>query len=329
MTKHPSAPAVITADTDDPALNRFLEYLRSERNASSHTINSYRTDILQFAEKTLAAKDLADIPWTTATVGDARSFVVTLVNLNISKTSTARKLSALRSFYRHMEREGRATQNPFMGLTSPKKEKRLPLFMTVKEVGKLLDTPAKYWQERLADGIAKTDESAELGAVRDTALLEVIYSGGLRINEAIGLNLGDIDLIGYVMKIRGKGKKERFAALGKPAIRAIRECLRVRKKYTTDQSASAPLFINRQGGRLTARSFQRDFKEYLFHAGLSLDMTPHKLRHSFATHLLDAGADLRSVQELLGHENLSTTQIYTHITTERMKRIYKAAHPRA
>lgn len=329
MAKRTAPPAAIAADSHDPVLNLFLEYLRSERNSSEHTINSYRTDILQFAELALETKDLADIAWTNATISDARSFVVALVNQNISKTSTARKLSALRSFYRYMEREGRATQNPFMGLTSPKKEKRLPLFMTVKEVGTLLDTPAKYWAARLADGVAKTDESAELGTARDTALLEVIYSGGLRINEAIGLNLGDVDLISYVMKIRGKGKKERYAALGKPAVRAIRECLRVRKKYTADQSANAPLFVNRQGGRLTARSFQRDFKEYLFHAGLPLDMTPHKLRHSFATHLLDAGADLRSVQELLGHENLSTTQIYTHITTERMKRIYKAAHPRA
>ena len=328
MTKHPSAPAVITADADDPALNRFLEYLRSERNASSHTINSYRTDILQFAEKTLAAKDLADIPWTTATVGDARSFVVTLVNLNISKTSTARKLSALRSFYRHMEREGRATQNPFMGLTSPKKEKRLPLFMTVKEVGKLLDTPAKYWQERLADGIAKTDESAELGAVRDTALLEVIYSGGLRISEAVGMDLQDLDLNAGIMKIRGKGKKERLAALGRPAVRALDDYLPLRRQQVCSVEEKA-VFINHLGTRITARSFQRNFKDYLDQAGLPPDMTPHKLRHSFATHLLDAGADLRSVQALLGHENLSTTQIYTHISSERMKQIYNQAHPRA
>ena len=318
------------ADPADTALRAFLHYLRSERNASEHTVNSYRIDILQFAEMILGFKpDAGDIPWNGASVRDARGFVIGLQERGVSKVSVTRKLSALRAFYRYMERENLSGVNPFAGLTSPKREKRLPKFMTVAEVGALLDAPAAYWRERLADGVAKTDESAELGAVRDSAILEVIYSGGLRISEAMGLNLGDADLISEVMKIRGKGKKERYAALGRPAIRALRAYLKVRLQYCPDRTASAPVFVKRFGTRMTARSFQRNFKEYLIHAGLPADMTPHKLRHSFATHLLDAGADLRSVQELLGHENLSTTQIYTHVTTERMKRIYNAAHPRA
>ncbi len=317
----------------EKTLDSFLRYLANEQNASAHTVNSYRMDIVQFAEQVLAPEEKivpgSVIAWTSASLHDARSFVVLLREQEITKTSVTRKLSALRSFYRFLEREGISNINPFAGMVSPKKEKRLPKFMTVKEVGQLLDAPAAYWRERLANGIAKTDDSAELGSSRDSALLEIIYSGGLRINEAIGLNLGDLDLISDVMMIRGKGKKERYAALGRPALRALRTYLAVRKMYNPDQTQSAPLFVNKYGSRLTPRSFQRNFKEYLIQAELPMDMTPHKLRHSFATHLLDAGADLRSVQELLGHENLSTTQIYTHVTTERMKQIYNTAHPRA
>ena len=328
----PAAPQPIR-ESGDSTLDSFLTYLSGERNMSDHTINSYRIDILQFAVLALEWQDTgvnrSPVPWTSATVHDARNFVVKLREGSVSKVSTMRKMSALRSFYRFLEREGIANNNPFAGLKAPKREKRLPKFMTVNEVGRLLDAPAVCWQDRLANGLAKTDESAELGLERDRAILEVIYSGGLRINEAMGLNLGDIDTFSDVMMIRGKGKKERYAALGGPAVRALRSYLRVRRNYTADMSQSAPVFVNRFGTRLTARSFQRNFKEYLIYAELPLDMTPHKLRHSFATHLLDAGADLRSVQELLGHENLSTTQIYTHITTERMKKIYNAAHPRA
>lgn len=317
-------------EPEDETLQLFLRFLEGERNASAHTINSYRIDILQFAELSLDCKaDQKQIPWTSATVADARSFVVKLQENGVGKTSTTRKLSALRSFYRFLEREDITDQNPFSGLTSPKREKLLPKFMTVKEVDKLLGAPAAYWRKRLENGVAMTEDSAELGETRDAAILEVIYSGGLRINEAMGLNMGDLDLLSDVMMIRGKGKKERYAALGAPAERALRTYFQIRAMYTSDRSKNAPVFVNKHGQRLTARSFQRNFKEYLNQAGLPSDMTPHKLRHSFATHLLDAGADLRSVQELLGHENLSTTQIYTHITTERMKRIYNAAHPRA
>ncbi len=329
MTARTAPPASVAEDSYDKTLNSFLHYLRNEKNASEHTIASYRIDILQFAE-TFSSEKTGDVPWDTANVYDARAFVVKLYEMEESKTSTARKLSALRTFYRFLERENLSENNPFAGLKSPKKEKTLPLFMTVSEVGRLLDAPAEFWRNRLESGVAKTDESAELGCTRDSALLEVIYSGGLRINEAIGLNLEDIDLASQCMKIRGKGKKERYAALGGPAVRALKAYLQVRKNYVAeDETGRSPVFVNKFGTRLTARSFQRNFKDYLIQANLPADMTPHKLRHSFATHLLDAGADLRSVQELLGHENLSTTQIYTHITTERMIKIYNQAHPRA
>ena len=202
-------------------------------------------------------------------------------------------------------------------------------YMTVAEVSRLLDAPAQYWQAACGQQLTKSDAHAQLSISRDSAILEVIYSGGLRISEAIGLNLGSVDLIAGVMLVRGKGKKERICALGGPAERSLRSYLKVRAVWNPDTRKEAPLFVNQDGNRITPRSFQRNFKLYLEQAGLPADLTPHKLRHSFATHLLDAGADLRSVQELLGHANLSTTQIYTHISSERMKAVYAKVHPRA
>ena len=180
--KRDASPVPVQTDPPDTSLRAFLHYLRSERNASAHTVNSYRIDILQFAEMILGCKpDAGNIPWSRATVRDARGFVIGLQERGVSKISVTRKLSALRSFYRYMERESLSDVNPFSGLTSPKREKRLPKFMTTAEVGSLLDAPTAYWRERLADGVAKTDESAELGAVRDSAILEVIYSGGTEL----------------------------------------------------------------------------------------------------------------------------------------------------
>jgi len=316
--------------TPDPRLAGFLNYLRNERNASDHTQESYRMDIEQFARMILKldpAKTAVD--WDDVSVHDARMFVVSLQKDELSKTSIIRKMSALRSFYRYLLREGKSSANPFLGLTSPKRGKRLPKYMTVDEVFRLLEAPEKYWRAADAGELTKSEAHVELSIARDSAILEVIYSGGLRISEAIGLNLSSIDLIGGVMLVRGKGKKERICAVGGPAERALRQYLRVRSVWTSDERRDAPLFVNKDGGRITPRSFQRNFKLYLEQAGLPADMTPHKLRHSFATHLLDAGADLRSVQELLGHANLSTTQIYTHISAERLKAVYAKAHPRA
>lgn len=315
----------------DRALSSFLSYLLNERNASQHTVDSYRLDIQQFAMLQLNADvETAQIDWNSVDVYMARTYIVKLQEeLEVSRTSILRKLSGMRSFYRYMQREQLAHDNPFSGLIAPKRQKLLPKYMTVEEVGRLLDTPQLFWKDAYEKEIAKDEKSARFSAARDAAILEVIYSGGLRISEALGLNMEDLDLISGVMRVRGKGKKERLCGLGNPAIRALRKYFPVRRMRSGNERRNAPVFVNRFGQRLTTRSFQRNFKLYLRAAGLPLDMTPHKLRHSFATHLLDAGADLRSVQELLGHANLSTTQIYTHISTERMKAVYNKAHPRA
>ncbi len=267
--------------------------------------------------------------WKEVDIYDAREFIIALQGEELAITSINRKVSALRSFFKFMVRENIVPKNPFTGITSPKKSKPLPKYLTVKEVEKLLDATEVHWRTAVENGTAADSDSAIFANRRDNAILEVIYSGGLRINEAMSLNMGDIDLFSGIIKVKGKGKKERLCGLGKPAISSLRKYLRVRDMRCADERALAPLLVNKHGTRLSARSFQRSFKNYLIVADLPSDITPHKLRHSFATHLLNAGADLRSVQELLGHENLSTTQIYTHVSSERLKKVYNAAHPRA
>ena len=305
----------------------FLSYLRNIRQSSELTILSYRRDIEQFGRLLYGKTDFDD--WNGVDVYKARSYVVALQNEELKRASILRKVSAMRSFFRFMVREQLVDKNPFSGLTTPKQEQRLPKYMSIKEVGKLLDAPAIYWREAKRLETCKDNESADFAAARDTAMLEIVYSGGLRISEATGLNLADVDMLSDIMKVKGKGKKERLCAVGGPAAKALRKYLRVRRNRTSNERPQAPLFVNKHGTRLTPRSFQRNLKFYLQTAELPLDLTPHKLRHSFATHLLDAGADLRSVQELLGHANLSSTQIYTHVSAERLKAVYNKAHPRA
>lgn len=310
------------------SVDSFMQYLTMERQASLHTVNNYRMDINQFIELVYSGEQNFN-DWSKVDLYAARKFVVEMQKINLARNSILRKISSMRSFFRFMLREKYIDKNPFSGLSSPKKEHPLPKFMSVKEIDRLVTAPAVYWAEALKNGSAKDDDSATFATARDTALIEIIYSGGLRISEATGLNIGDIDLLSDIAKVKGKGKKERLCALGKPAEKALRQYLKLRSIRSENNRPSAPLFVNKLGTRLTARSFQRNLKDYLLAAGLPPDLTPHKLRHSFATHLLDAGADLRSVQEMLGHESLSTTQIYTHVTTEKMKNIYKKAHPRA
>ena len=306
-------------------MHDFLRYLTNERQASAHTIDSYQRDILQFAEMILGGSQ----NWQSIDTDQARQFVIKLQERQLARNSVLRKISSMRSFFRFMLREEIVNKNPFVGLASIKKEQSLPKFMTVNEIDRLSAIPKAYWDQAIIDKTTKDADSAHFASARDTALIEIIYSGGLRISEAIGLNLEDCDLISDIMKVRGKGKKERIAAIGKPARTALRHYLRIRSLRTGNERPNAPLFVNRFGTRLTPRSFQRNLKKYLIFAGLPPDLTPHKLRHSFATHLLDAGADLRAVQEMLGHKNLSTTQIYTHVSVTKMKDSYKKAHPRA
>ncbi len=309
-------------------IENFINYLTNEKNASAHTIENYRRDIYQFLD--MSFKELkTEIDFNLVARDDAKTFVKKMRLKKLSNNSILRKISSLRSFYKYLIREEIVRSNPFLSIETPKKNKTLPKYMTVAEVATLLNAPNIYWNNGIEIGYAKNIQSANFANKRDTAILEVIYSGGLRISEAIGMNMEDIDLENGVVKIRGKGKKERYCALGNPAISAIKKYLNIRFDLTSINDPKYPVFLNKYSKRFSARSFQRNFKNYLVTAELPFDMTPHKLRHSFATHLLNAGADLRSVQMLLGHENLSTTQIYTHISSEKLKEVYNKAHPRA
>ncbi|MHC4859166.1 MAG: tyrosine recombinase XerC, partial [Planctomycetota bacterium] len=241
-----------------------------------------------------------------------RMWLAHLTERGLGPGSRARMLSSARAFFRFLVREGAVERNPATGLRSPRRPHRLPHFLTTEEVGRLLDAPG----------------DPDRHAVRDRAILETLYSTGCRIGELESLDEADLDLRGGVARVRGKGKRERLTALGGFAVEALRDWLRLRLARLEGRAERA-LFLNRFGGRLSARSVSRLLKKYIARAGLSSRTSPHTLRHSFATHLLDAGADLRSVQELLGHKNLETTQIYTHVTVERMRRIYDRAHPRS
>ncbi len=308
-------------------LGDYLRQLQTTRNASPHTVAAYHRDIAEFVRRVFdSAEDFDD--WGKVDVDAARRFVMALHEAGDSKRSMQRKTSAMRSFFRYLVQQGVVAVNPFLKLAPIKADKPLPMVMNIPEIERLLQAISSYWNEALAQKLAKTPESAEFAKLRDTALTEVIYSGGMRISEATTLNLGDLDLAQGVALVRGKGKKERLCAIGAPAKAALMQYYKIRKLYA-GRDRNAPVFVNRFGERLTPRSFQRNLKNYLLAANLPVDLTPHKLRHSFATHLLDAGADLRSVQEMLGHESLSTTQIYTHVSAERMKNVYKKAHPRA
>ena len=309
------------------ATEDFLRYLALERNASPHTVSAYAADIAEFG--TMIMDDSTFDDFGSVDRDQARTFVLKLYNANCSKRSVQRKLSALRSLYRFLLRKNRVNTNPFANLPPIKADKPLPVVMQVKQIEALLEAIPRYWEQKTAAGNVKSDAQAESAALRDTALTETIYSGGLRISEAVGLNIEDVDLAEGIMQIRGKGKKERLAALGQAAVKALGRYLRYRRASGQGSAPAMPLFLNKAGTRLTARSYQRNLQEYLNFAGLPPDFTPHKLRHSFATHLLDAGSDLRSVQELLGHENLSTTQIYTHVSIQRLKSVYEEAHPRS
>lgn len=309
------------------ALERFRRHLATEKNASEHTIAAYTRDIREFG---LLQRDDPDFDdWRSVDRDDALAFMLKLHSQGDSKRSLQRKKSSLRSFFRYLLAAEGFSANPFDGLKPVKSDHPLPRILAVDEIDRLIRAVREFWNDQEQANLVRSEEGAEFAAARDTALIEFIYSAGLRISEAVGCNCGDIDFARGVARIRGKGKKERLGVLGASAVDAMRAYARIRRLSGAPRGDDAPFFLNCFGSRLTARSCQRYLKEYLAAAGLPPDFTPHKLRHSFATHMLDAGADLRSIQELLGHENLATTQIYTHVSAERMKRVYKNAHPRA
>ncbi|MCY2994558.1 MAG: tyrosine recombinase XerC [Planctomycetota bacterium] len=295
------------------AISRFLRYLLVERNASQLTIKSYREDLTALHDYLTESYGHAPAP-AEITALDLRGYVAALHEAGYAKTSVARRLASLRSFYRFAQREGLASANPAKPLRNPRPDRKLPHFLSTDEIGRLLQAPAE-------------DDPAGL---RDRAILETTYSAGLRVSELVGVNDGDLDLEQGLVRIRGKGRRERLSPLGSYAVEAIQRCRSVRKLSPQEsQGPAAPVFVNKAGRRLTTRSVARMLEKYLRLTGLDTRTTPHTLRHSFATHLLDRGADIRSVQELLGHKSLVTTQIYTHVSTTGLREAYERAHPRA
>lgn len=282
-------------------IEKFMRYLEIEKNASPHTVLNYKLDLeeLQFF---LSGADITGIDYLLI-----RRYLAHLKEKKISPRSIARKLSSLRSFFRFLVKDGFVKVDPTAALASPKQEKPLPKFMTENDVVRLIETPSME----------------TLKGLRDRAIFETLYSTGMRVSELVGLRMRDVDLIGGVVKVFGKGKKERLLPVGDRALRAIRGYLDKRRLECET------IFLNKNKKPLGARGIRKVMDVYIQKMGLKERVSPHTLRHSFATHLLDRGADLRAVQELLGHANLSTTQIYTHLTTEKLKSVYDKAHPRA
>jgi integrase/recombinase XerC len=291
----------------DEALAEFLRHLALERNASEHTVKSYREDLTQALG--FLAEKLGKIGPERLTTRHMRAYLAWLHEQGYAKTTIARRIAAVRSWCRFLCRQGTLQSNPAEGLRGPRQDKKLPNFLAPDDLAKLLTTPP-------AD--------TPFGC-RDRAILETLYSAGVRVSELTGLNVDDVDMNDGCAIVRGKGKRERLVLLGGECRDALRTWLGFRENL----SKTPALFVNKSGTRLTSRSVGRLLEKYLAQAGLDPRASPHTLRHSFATHLLDAGADIRSVQELLGHRSLSTTQVYTHVTTVRLKDSYHKAHPRA
>jgi integrase/recombinase XerC len=324
----PRAPRTPADKVFSPLVRQFLDYLKLEKHFSDYTVKSYGADLIQFgqflcgeighgaaqprpessANTNLDQLQLGCEPLTI------REFLNYLYGQNYTKSTTARKLATLRSFYKFLIRRGQLGVNPLSTIRTPKQEKRLPKCLDLEQVQKLLDAPG----------------DADLLSARDKAMLEVLYSSGIRVSELVDLEMGDLDLQEGVLRVRGKGRKDRLTPIGSQAIKALQRYFELRSVDSKSQGAQAHrVFLNKHGQALSTRSVRRKLDKYLQSAGLDPGISPHTLRHSFATHLLNNGADLRSVQELLGHQSLSTTQIYTHLTTQRIKEVYDAAHPRA
>ncbi len=316
-------------------VQEFIGYLQFEKHFSDYTARCYAADLAQYvlhltgSEQSNQTADYSsgsgmavavetdqkvDQLLLTADIDTIRGYMVALNDHKYSKSTLARKLATLRSFYKFLVKRHHLASNPVSTIKTPKQEKKLPKFLDYAQIQKLLNTPpADSW----------------LGA-RDRAMMETMYSTGLRVSELVSLNLDDVDFLSEVIHIRGKGKKERICPVGSRALQSVQHYLEFRnRRMESDPNFDGKvLFANKHGQRLSTRSVRRKMDKYLMEAGLDPAISPHTLRHSFATHMLNNGADLRSVQELLGHQSLSTTQIYTHVTTSQMKEQYQHAHPR-
>lgn len=317
------APSVEIRDT---WIKKFSTHLATDRGASVYTRRNYEQALTEFAAWHQAERKSA-VAWDALQRDDFRSYLRYLGRNNLSRAAISLRFSALRTFYKFLMRHGVVEAMPIKNLSLPKAEKRLPKFLTKQQMLDLLAAPQKLFEQQKEKKGAGRPLSAE-ASLRDTAVLETIYSGGLRVSEVCGLRVEDVDLSGQILRVRGKGKKERLVPVGEPAIIAIQNYWAA---ILHPPVGSQPVFLadTKKIAPLSPVMLARRLKHYLAFAGLDPSLTPHKLRHSYATHLLDAGADLRSVQELLGHAHLITTQVYTHVTTERLKKAYDAAHPRA
>lgn len=312
------------ASPPDERAGAFLDYLATERGASVYTLRNYRQILGEFSSWHKQER-LKDAEWLTLERDDFRSYLRFLGRNQLSRAAIRLRFSALRSFYKFLIRRGALTESPIKSIVLPKVEKRLPRFLTIPQMLELLRAPLKELERQQA---ASESKVAEAPFLRDMAILETIYSCGLRISELCSLQAADMDWDGQAVRVRGKGKKERIVPIGAPALEAIRLYW---SSLAEPPAGTVPVFLAHESGiePMYPRLVQLRLKRYLAAANLDPELSPHKLRHSYATHLLDAGADLRSVQELLGHAHLVTTQVYTHLTTERLKKVYDQAHPRA
>ncbi|HTF87489.1 MAG TPA: tyrosine recombinase XerC [Planctomycetota bacterium] len=303
-------PTPSSADSIQAKVGKFLSELAAGRGASEHTLRAYRSDLAELI-RFLGGLEIDDVRSVTPRV--LRAYLMELDERKLARTSVQRKLSAARSFFQSLVEQGLLQVHPATGLRQARASRPLPSHLATSEVKLLLEAP---------------DVSTAAGR-RDRAILEVMYSAGTRAAETVGLDHADVDSRRGIVRLRGKGKKERQGALGSFALRALDEYLRDPERPKPQAGALDALFLSLRGTRLTTRSLQRIVASALLRAGLHRQATPHTLRHCFATHLLDAGTDLRSVQEMLGHAHLATTQIYTHVSIENLRRIYEKAHPRA
>jgi integrase/recombinase XerC len=302
------------------AIIDFGTYMEMEKNFSRHTRRGYLTDLEQFRQFMVSREQTV-----TKKMGEMslqiepeiiRAFLGYLYKMKIQKISISRKMAALRSFFKFLLRKGKVRFNPAEMVQSPKTEKYLPVFLQIDEMFDLLKTPFK----------------TDFFGSRDRAIIELLYSSGIRVGEMVGSNLEDIDFKSGLIKVRGKGKKERIVPVGTPALNALKDYLKKRQgieRTISENEGLSPVFINRLGSRLTERSVGRIIDKYVLLSGVNKKIGPHSLRHSFATHMMDAGADLRAIQELLGHESLSTTQKYTSLSVSRLLEVYDKAHPRS
>jgi integrase/recombinase XerC len=320
----------------DKWIQKFLAHLATDRGASAYTQRNYRQALTEFVRwhqlespesRVQSPKSQPAVVWDKLQRDDFRNYLRFLGRHNLGRAAIQLRFSALRTFYKFLIRHGAVETSPIKNLSLPKLEKRLPKFLTIQQMKDLLSAPAKLLEtQKQRKGAGRPISAA--ACLRDLAVLETIYSCGLRVSELCGLRVDDIDWSEQLVRVRGKGKKERLLPVGETALQAIQSYWSALKQ---PPAGSSPVFFaeTKKHAPLNPLQLSRRLKQYLVIAGLDPSLTPHKLRHSYATHLLDAGADLRSVQELLGHAHLITTQIYTHVTTERLKKAYDAAHPRA